>query len=125
MTFVACIRTIQKTTSNTSYVLEDGTGTIDARVWSGGQSNDDDEDNGEEGGRAKQVLEQGMYVRVVGSLKSFSGKRNVHANRVRKVEDSNEIMFHGIEAVYVHLYNLRGGPPVCSFSFPPLSSPLL
>jgi replication factor A2 len=59
------------------------------------------------------ICSQGVYVRVIGSLKSFNNKRSVNAQVLRKVEDFNEIQYHLLEAVYVHLYHTRGPPPVC------------
>jgi replication factor A2 len=51
-------------------------------------------------------------VRIIGALKTFSNKRHVSANRVRPIEDFNEILFHPIECIYVHKYYTEG--PVSS-----------
>lgn len=48
------------------------------------------------------------YVRIIGALKTFSNKRHVSANRVRPIEDFNEILFHPIECIYVHKYYTEG-----------------
>lgn len=48
------------------------------------------------------------YVRIIGALKTFSNKRHVSANRVRPIEDFNEILFHPIECIYVHKYCTEG-----------------
>ena len=46
---------------------------------------------------------EGMYVRVVGHLRSFNKQRNMMAFHVRPVEDFNEISHHLSEVIYTHL----------------------
>ncbi|KAH9562804.1 hypothetical protein CY35_05G091500 [Sphagnum magellanicum] len=55
------------------------------------------------------------YVQVHGLLRSFQGKQNV-AFSVRHVTDFNEVTFHFLEVVYVHLSNIRaqGGNPAAA-----------
>lgn len=53
-----------------------------------------------------------MYVRVIGQLKSFNNKRSINAQVMKKITDFNEIQYHLLEAIYVHLYHTRGPPPV-------------
>lgn len=49
-----------------------------------------------------------MYVRVHGDLKSFNNRRSVNATSLKKVTDHNEVQYHLLETVYVHLYHTRG-----------------
>jgi replication factor A2 len=49
------------------------------------------------------------YVRIMGSLKTFSNKRSVNCTRVRKIEDMNEINFHLVEVAYTTMYHRKGG----------------
>lgn len=58
--------------------------------------------------RTKPCDRLNVYVRIIGSLKTFSGKRHVNCTSIRVVEDKNEILYHAIEAVYVTLYATRG-----------------
>ena len=51
-------------------------------------------------------------MRVIGNLKTFNHKRSINAQVIRKVSDFNEIQYHMLEAIYVHLYHTRGPPPV-------------
>ena len=43
------------------------------------------------------------YVRVVGKIRNFQGQKQVVAFDVRPVKDFNEITYHMINAVSVHL----------------------
>lgn len=56
---------------------------------------------------------QGKYVRVIGTMKSFNNKRSVNATVCNLVTDFNEVQYHLLEVMYVHLYHTRG-PPVSS-----------
>lgn len=48
------------------------------------------------------------YVRIIGTLKTFSSKRHINVTRLRKVDDFNEILFHPIECVFVHKFYTDG-----------------
>lgn len=45
----------------------------------------------------------GTYVRVIGSLRNFSGQRSVLAMSIRPVKDLNEITSHMLEVVRAHM----------------------
>ena len=62
---------------------------------------------------------EGMYVRVVGHLRSFNKQRNMMAFHVRPVEDFNEVSHHLSEVIYTHLAVTKGLPVV---SWSPLPS---
>jgi hypothetical protein len=48
------------------------------------------------------------YVRILGTLKTFSNKRHINVTRLRKIDDFNEVLFHPLECVYVHKYYVDG-----------------
>jgi len=102
VTFVGNITNMVTSSTNASCSIEDGTGSIDVRMW----IDSADDENGKLDG-----LTQGVYVRVIGNLKSFNNKRSVNATIMKKVTDFNEIQYHLLEATYVHLYHTRGPPP--------------
>lgn len=95
------IRLINPQQTNITYRIDDGTATIDVKKWVDADKEDDLE--------PKYALDQ--YVRVWGRLKSFNGKRHVGANFVRGVPDFNEVNYHQLEALYVHLYLTKGPLP--------------
>lgn len=47
-------------------------------------------------------------MRVMGDLKSFNNRRSVNATSIKAITDFNEIQYHLLETVYVHLYHTRG-----------------
>lgn len=105
VTFVGQVRNISQQTTNVTYKLDDGTGTIEVKVW----VDMDALNNPEEGEGKAKVVEQG-YARVWGRLKVFGNKRHVGANVVRPIQDYNEIQYHLLEATVVHLHFTRGPP---------------
>ncbi|KAJ1847576.1 Replication factor A protein 2 [Coemansia sp. RSA 2703] len=105
VTFVGVVRNMNRQQVNLMYSVEDGTGKIDVRVWT------KDGDEMEVGEQTSPDIVEGQYVRVYGELKFFNSKRHVSAFKVRPITDHNEITYHGIEAIYVHLTKTRGVPP--------------
>ncbi|GAA5954000.1 hypothetical protein JCM3765_000720 [Sporobolomyces pararoseus] len=106
VTLVACIRSVNISTTQATFLIEDGTGQIDCRMWIENAGGGED---GEQDSRLAS-LDNNRYVRIIGSIKTFSDKRHISAQRVRLIEDMNEISFHLIECAYVHKY-ITLGPP--------------
>jgi len=82
-------------------VIDDGTGKIDVRHW---VEIDDNNYLQEQHNR----LTDGAYVRVIGHLRAFHKKRNIMAFRIHPLEDMNELTFHLLEVIHVHLFNTKG-----------------
>lgn len=104
VTFVGQVRNISTQTTNVTYKLDDGTGSIEAKLWldSDAVNNPDDPANK----KAKPV--QDGYARVWGRLKAFNNKRHVGANFIRPIQDHNEVHYHLLEATAVHLHFSKG-----------------
>ena len=72
------------------YKVDDGTGVCDVKVWSESDS-------------VEELAAVGAYVRVYGSLKTFSNEVMISGHSehaVRTITDFNEITFHMLEVVY-------------------------
>lgn len=50
----------------------------------------------------------GIYVRAVGSLRTFQGKVSLSCFAVTPIEDFNELTHHFLEAIYVHCVSTKG-----------------
>ncbi|CAE6418405.1 Replication factor A protein 2 AltName: Full=Single-stranded DNA-binding protein P30 subunit [Rhizoctonia solani AG-1 IB] len=98
VTLVAQVVAANKQATNITYKLNDGTAEIKAKHWL---------DNSEEEAIGHGQNEH-VYIRVVGTLKTFSGERQINAVHTRLVTDPMEIYYHLIEAQLVHLYYTRG-----------------
>ncbi|KAJ4367375.1 Replication factor A protein 2 [Neocucurbitaria cava] len=103
LTFVGQIRNISAQTTNTTYRLDDGTGSVEVKQWV-------DSDRVEQTDPIRAKLVEGAYCRAWGKLKAFNDRRSVQAQVMRPVEDMNEVSYHLLEATAVHLYFTRGPP---------------
>jgi replication factor A2 len=103
VTFVGQIRNISPQATNILYKMDDGTGTIEVKQWI---SPDAEAPKNPE-------LEEGKYARVTGTMKLAGGKRFINGTTLRLITDFNEINYHFLEAVAVHLHFTRG--PVDQF----------
>ncbi|XP_057434601.1 replication protein A 32 kDa subunit A [Lotus japonicus] len=104
----------EKVEKNTevNFVLDDGTGRIKCRRWVNETYDTKEMDQ----------IQDGMYVRLYGHLKSFQGVRQLVAFSVRPVTNFDEIPFHFIDCIHNHLYSkvkvegITGNPPSSDLS---------
>lgn len=97
VTIVGSIVSIAEASTNLNFTVEDGTGKMEVKMWV-----DADEQQDYQAQKRAQWSE-GSYVRVVGHLRSFNNKRNIVAFRINPLRDFNEMTFHLLEALHVHL----------------------
>jgi len=102
VTVVGQVVSIQKQATNCVYLVDDGTGRIEARHW----VDSTNEDEGSKWGG----IEERRYVRVTGGLKNFGKKRYINATHIRDMKDPHETYFHILEAIAVTLMIDRGHP---------------
>lgn len=98
ITLVGIILHVKVQPTNVEYMIADGTGTIDVKVY----IDSDDENNA----RHKQWREH-TYVRVIGNYRSFRGSFNVIGFTLIPITDFNEITFHMLQVISCHLKNTK------------------
>jgi len=99
ITIVGLITSVHEQSTFLNYWVDDGTGKIEVRLWLDQDDNDFT--------TQKSAWREGVYVRVVGHLRSFNGVRSIVGFRIQPIHDFNEITFHLLEVIYVHLYNIK------------------
>ncbi|CAB5371151.1 unnamed protein product [Rhizophagus irregularis] len=78
------------------YVVDDGTGFIDVKVW---------HDDSEETNVNKKIdIAINTYGKFFGNYRSFSNKKHVAAHVVHPIVDHNEISYHMADVIRAHLY---------------------
>jgi len=97
VTFVGLIIQVNKQLTNTSFEINDGTGTIDVRWWI------DPDDKSDYMQDLKNSWKENVYVRVSGHLRSFEDKRSIVAHKVQPISDFNEITYHFLDTIHVNL----------------------
>lgn len=79
-----------------NYSVEDGTGSIDVRWWT-------DAEGGDVHAEKRSQISEMSYVRVVGKIRNFQNTKQIVAFDVRPVKDFNEVTYHLLSSVQVHL----------------------
>lgn len=125
ITFIGRINSINQQSTHISYVLDDGTSTMEVKKWLDQYDNDFEAERRD---AFKYGLfhphctshwvsdwktffdyhSEGSYVRVTGHLRSFHNKKSMVAFHIRAVESADEIAHHNLEAIFVHLYLTKG-----------------
>ncbi|KAF9763001.1 Replication protein A 32 kDa subunit B [Nosema granulosis] len=88
------ITQIKGTNTGKSFVLEDGTSSIDCTLW----PNKPHEEH------MASLIEEGECVKVTGTIKVYSGRRSLQVSNLSIVEDYNELTYHHINVIKQHLF---------------------
>lgn len=106
VTLVGKLLTKEHKSTYFRFILDDGTGKIELQQWS-----DEDEREIE----TIHLIKLNTYVRIHGLISSFQGERNVRSHAIRPITDHNEVTFHFLDCIFVHLYNSKNqGLPIPS-----------
>ncbi|KAG7663149.1 RFA2 [[Candida] subhashii] len=97
VSFVGVVRKVDVHASAVVITVEDGTGSIEVRKWiDEGLTNVNQEQE-----KFQQQLDK--YVFVGGALKEFNSKKNIQNAHVYPITDSNQILYHHLSAIELHL----------------------
>jgi replication factor A2 len=95
---VGRVAEVDSKTTKKSYKIEDHTGTMDVSQWV----------EETDGGDSEPVIQEYMYVRVIGHVKSFKDNVSVNAFYVSPIASGNEVTQHILDVTLQHLKNTRG-----------------
>jgi replication factor A2 len=91
---IAAVRSVEDFSTNVVYKLEDGTGLVEVKQWL------DDNDCTAASELRQETLKENIYVRVIGQIKEYEGKKMLIADAVRPVTTGNQLAHHFLEVVY-------------------------
>jgi replication factor A2 len=100
---IAAVRSVADNSTNITYEVEDGTGLVEIKQW-----NDDNDCKALQDMRALCTQEH-VYIKCVGQIKDYDGKKTLVADRVRIVNSVDELTYHFLEVVYSAEKNKRAG----------------
>jgi replication factor A2 len=83
-----------------TFKLNDGTGEMDCKKWK------------ETDMVTQMSFQGGETVRVVGTIREFSGRLHLLVYNVSLVQDWNEVTHHILDVIFTHLQNTKGRVPV-------------
>ena len=94
ITIVGCISNVKSAEISKLFSIEDGTGTIDAKMWNPGDE--------------FSTYRDGIWVRIFGIIKPFNNNIQITINKMRQIVEFNEITYHNLAAIEAHLVLTRG-----------------
>ncbi|KAG8470890.1 hypothetical protein KFE25_009311 [Diacronema lutheri] len=110
VTIVGMIMSVDAKSTAVTYRIDDGTGFIEVKVWP-------DSDDSDAITSKRDQLQEGVYVRAIGLLRTFAGNKSITSFHLRTLSEPNELTFHLLEAIHVHLAHTHG-PGAFSHSQP-------
>jgi len=102
---VGYILSVNPSTTNITLAIDDGSGKMEARMWV------DPDDTSEFTINKRNSLREGIYVKIVGHMRSFQNKRSIYASHIIPITDFNEVTYHFLEVMFVHLSSTQVIPP--------------
>lgn len=91
---VAAVRSVEDFSTNVLYNVEDGTGLIEVKQWL------DDKDCTATVEMRQATLKEHIYVKIIGQVKDYDGKKMILADSVRPLTTGNELTHHMLEVVF-------------------------
>ena len=91
---VGAVRSVEDNSTNVVYNIEDGTGLAEVKQWL------DDNDCTALQEIRQQTTREHIYVKIIGQIKDYEGKKLIVANSVRPLTSANEISHHFLEVVH-------------------------
>lgn len=92
--FIAAVRDFENQSTNISYNVEDGTGLVEVKQWM------DDNDCSAVAEMKEAAAKDAQYIRIIGQVKDYDGKKSVVAHSIRKLAKGDELSHHFLEVVY-------------------------
>jgi replication factor A2 len=120
---VGAVRSVEHQSTNVTYQIEDGTGLLEVKQWM------DDNDCTAIQEMKDEAAKENQYLRIVGQVKDYDGRKSVLSHSVRKLQSADELTHHFLEVVYSGENAKRadriGGVPVMSMAVTstPLAAP--
>lgn len=91
---VAAVRSFTDQSTNILYQVEDGTGLLDVKHWL------DDNEGSTMAELREQTLKENIYLKIIGQIKDYEGKKMVVANSIRPLTTGNELTHHMLQVTY-------------------------
>jgi len=91
---IGAVRSAEVQSTNIMYTIEDGTGALDVKQWV------DDNDAEAIGDMKRQNAKEGIYVKVIGQISEYDGKKQLVANSVMPLSSGNQLTHHLLEVMY-------------------------
>ena len=91
---IGAVRSVEKSSTSYNYEIEDGTGLMSVKEWV------DNADTLEVQQLRDEAATEHQYIRIIGKMQEYEGKKQIVAYSVRKCRDLNEMTYHFLEVVH-------------------------
>ena len=105
VSIMGVVESIEEHSTSTTFKINDGTGTIDAKLWN--------EKNGSVTALAARVsnCRTNTFIKIIGDLRDFENRRHILIYDINPLADWNELTHHLFQVMFVHLQNTKGPIP--------------
>eukprot|EP01040_Poterioochromonas_malhamensis_P007584 gene7584-8187_t len=111
---VGILSNAQEHTTNFTFMINDGSGAIECKLWIEKDAS----------GMSKIAgLRNGVLARVIGNIREYDNKIHLSVYDAQPVQDWNELTYHILDVTHTHLLNTKG--PLQSGAFIPNQSSLM
>lgn len=118
VTIVGRLNNMTQQSTHTMYNIDDGTAALEVKRF----YNSNDQDDDETGDAQHEEVVEGTYVRAIGNIKAFGQRKILVAFKVVPVTSMDEITYHSLECMMVHLALSRGVAPTAALKSATLQS---
>lgn len=91
---IGAVRSVEKSSTAYNYEIEDGTGLLSVKEWV------DNADTMEVQQLRDEAATEHQYIRIIGKMQEYEGRKQLVAYSVRKCRDMNEMTYHFLEVVH-------------------------
>lgn len=92
---VGCVRTFEQKSTNLAIEIEDGTGMMEVKTWM-----NEGDDCSAVANLRQECCQDHAFIRAIGQVKEFDGKRHIQATDIRLLGTKNELTYHFLEVAY-------------------------
>lgn len=96
---VGILSNAQEHTTNFTFLINDGSGAIECKLWIEKDAS----------GMSKIAgLRNGVLARVIGNIREYDNKIHLSVYDAQPVQDWNELTYHILDVTHTHLLNTKG-----------------
>lgn len=92
---VGCVRNFEQKSTNLAIEIEDGTGMMEVKTWM-----NEGDDCSAVANLRQECCQDHVFIRAIGQVKEFDGKRHIQATDIRLLGTKNEFTYHFLEVAY-------------------------
>mmetsp|Transcript_9372 Transcript_9372/g.8377 ORF Transcript_9372/g.8377 Transcript_9372/m.8377 type:complete len:307 (-) Transcript_9372:122-1042(-) len=102
---IGFVESLEEHSTNLNYIIRDGTGAVECKEWV--EKNRTDKSKHDK-------IKLNSYVKIYGNPRDYEGRRHLLVYDITVLEDWNEISYHSLDCILIHLQHTKGPLPSTS-----------